>query len=267
MKQKINQYRNPLIFIALGMLFFEIISLVPFAISAPRATLSILMCLLFLGLAKLFARQEGLQLKDVNLWPDMHTPARLALGFGMGAGIVGVMLMALFNLTAVDYEPVVGQSPLPFVLSSLVIIPLALMEEILFRSYPFFRMLKKVNVRMVIFITAVLFGLYHLNDETTIIGVLLGPGIWGVVYGVAAYLSKSVAVPLGIHVAANFMQGVFGMNSHVDSMLMINLVESNSVIMDAEVLGVGMQIVILITAIFILENHLHQNKQKVSYRS
>ncbi len=257
----LKQFIAPTSFLVIGMLLFLILSMAPFSIPAPISFSSLVMCFVLLGISMVFVHKEGLRLEDVNLWPDMHTPARLALGFGIGAFIVGIMLLAVFNLTDLDYETVTGQSPLFFFVSSLVIIPLALMEEILFRGYPFFRIMATKHIRIGIIFTAVLFGLYHLNDQTSLINVLLGPGIWGVVYGVAAYLSKSVAVPLGIHVAANFMQGIFGMNQHVDSMLMIKIGESGNAFMDVEVLGVGMQCVLLITALIILERDLRSKEQ------
>jgi membrane protease YdiL (CAAX protease family) len=242
-----------LTFLLIGMMMFMVVPMMPFAWPAQVVLTGIVMCLLLLSLSWFFIKREKLTLNEVNLRPDCHTPARLALGFAIGALLTGIMLTVLFNLTIVDFAPVTSQSPMPFLISSLVIIPLALMEELLFRGYAFFRSLKAVNVRIVILATALLFGLYHYNDQTTVINVLLGPGIWGVVYGVSAYISGGLAVPLGIHIAANFMQGIFGMNQYVDSLWMIHLVETEKAMLGIEVLGTSMQIVLLLVSVLVLE--------------
>ena len=252
----LKQTQVPLMFLIVGMLLFTVTPMMPFTVPASRTFTGLLMCLILFGLSVWLIKRDGLQLSDVNLRPDNHTPARLALGFGVGAVIVGLMFIALFNLTSLDYEKVVGQSPMPFILSSLVIIPLALMEELVFRGYPFFRLLTRIHVRYVILITSILFGLSHLNDQNPLFTVLMGPGVWGLVYGVAAYISQSLAVPLGLHVAANFMQGIFGMKSYVDSLWMIQVSEADVALMEVETLGIFMQIMLLVGAVITLEAYI-----------
>lgn len=226
-------------------------------VAMPTAFYGILMCIIFLSLSAVFAHFDKSSLSDLNLIPDAKTLLRLGIGFVIGAVIAGCMLLAVFSLTNVTISISTEQTLISFLLASLVIIPMALMEELLFRGYPFFRLLSHLHVRWVILITSILFALYHLNETSSLWAVLLGPGVWGVIFGVSAYLTQSIAVPLGIHVAANFMQAIFDMNKSVEPLWNIALIEDSSrFIMDVETLGVSMQILLLIGAIVVLERSI-----------
>jgi len=251
-----------LVFLLLGMSLFVIFTSVPLpTVPFPMGLFGLMMCALLLGLSKLFLHFENRSLSEVNLVPDSGTAYRFIIGFSIGAVIVGCMLLAVFSLTNVSLTRSPDQFLVPFLLSSLVIVPLALMEEILFRGYPFFRLSNQIHIRWVILITAVMFGLYHLNDNTSLISVLLGPGVWGLVFGVAAYISRSIAVSLGIHVAANFLQAIFDMNQNVSAMWKLSLIEDTTqYIIDVETLGLIMQLVLLVGSVIALEMYLKKQK-------
>lgn len=241
-----------------GMLMFLILPALPLpTVAMPTAFYGILMCIIFFSLSMLFVHLEKSSLSSVNLIPDAKTLFRLGLGFVIGAAIAGCMLLAVFALTNVTISVSTEQTLTSFLIASLVIIPMALMEELLFRGYPFFRLLSHLHIRWVILITSILFALYHLNETSSLWSVLLGPGVWGVIFGVAAYLTQSIAVPVGIHIAANFMQAIFDMNKNVEPLWNIALIEdSTRFIMDVETLGVSMQILLLIGAIIVLERSI-----------
>ena len=69
---------------------------------------------------------------------------------------------------------------------------------------------------------------------------LIRAGVWGVTYGVAAYISQSLSVPHGLHIAANFIQAIFGMKDQVDSVWMLS-VDTNGAhsAINIEVLGIA----------------------------
>ena len=164
------------------------------------------------------------------------------------------MLIALFTLTDLGIERNEAQTWLPFIFASMVFIPLALMEELLFRGYPFFRLAQLINIRWVLLITAILFALYHYNGSQNIGFLLLGPGIWGVTFGVAAYLSKSIAVPLGIHISANVLQAVFGLKTDYNPMWIVTKnIDPLTTNINPEHIGFIMQIILLIISVIILE--------------
>lgn len=241
-----------------GMMGFVLISaaapLISFPPSLNRLVFAIIMIVIILAMSLFCIRIEKTSLASMNLVPDMKSMGRFVLGFLIGSMIVGSMLLALFSLTALSLERESSQQLTPFLVAALIYIPLAFMEELLFRGYPFFRLKQLFNIRWVILITAVLFGLYHLNESNSLYSVLLGPGVWGVVFGVAAYLSNSVALPLGIHVAANGMQAYFGMKDSLPGMWEIKTPDvSLSIGSDPDALGLIMQVCLLLVSIVVLE--------------
>ncbi|MFC3094401.1 CPBP family intramembrane metalloprotease [Alteromonas sediminis] len=247
----------------LGIGLFAVMRHLPIpTVPFPALTSGVVMCLLLLGLSRYFVQRDGNTLSSVNLYPNRGTFKRFVVGFTIGTCIAGSMLVALFTTTDLVLTFVNEQSFAMFILASFIIVPLALMEEILFRGYAFFQMTKKLNIRIVILLTAIAFALYHYNENTSLYSVLLGPGIWGVVFGVAAFLSNSVAVPLGIHVAANFSQAIVGMNRYVDPMWRFDaevLVQQE--VQQIESVGLTMQFVLLVGAILILEYRLYKAKK------
>ncbi|WP_395376633.1 lysostaphin resistance A-like protein [Marinicella sp. W31] len=247
-----------LAFLIIGMLFFIITPPVYSMFTMPpligRVVFAGIAILLFYYLSRAFVRFENLSLAAVRLVPNRDTWRRLVVGLLMGVLIAGAMLMALFTLTDWDVERVEVQTLWPFLLASLVFVPMAFMEELLFRGYPFFRLTQIIHVRWVILLTAILFAFYHYNSEQTVSSILLGPGIWGVTFGVAAYVSKSVAVPLGIHISANVLQALFGMKHYFNPMW--TMTQSNDPLkvgMNAEYLGLTMQLILLCGSLLVLE--------------
>jgi membrane protease YdiL (CAAX protease family) len=242
----------------IGMLVFILLSTVLSAVTFPpeaaRYAYSILAILILYYLSKAFLHYENIPLSVVNLKPNQGTWVRLAVGLVIGASIAGLMLLALFTITTLSIERVDTHMLWSFLVATMVFIPLALMEELLFRGYPFFRLLQIIHVRWVILITAVLFALYHYDGSQSLFSLLLGPGIWGVTFGVAAYLSQSIALPLGIHISVNLLQAMFGLKTAYTPMWAVTeQTDALAMNMDPEVLGLSMQLLLLMVTVIVLE--------------
>ena len=252
------------IFLVVGMLLFVAMGVIGTFFTANQYAFSLIIIICLYGLSTIFLRLEKLSLASVHLIPNRVTSLKLFYGLVTGWAIVGLMLYVLFTLTSLDLKPSENQSLFSFLLASIVFIPLALMEEILFRGYSFFRLTHFINIRLVILITSILFALYHYNGNQTIIELLLGPGIWGVTFGVAAYLSKSIAFPLGIHISANVIQAYFGLKSEYLSMWTIFQSEETTVsTFSSNELGILMQLVLLTITIFVFEIFCRNNTKIV----
>ena len=261
MQNSIKSTLPSLTFLLLGMLFFFLLSVVSLPIIVSKFVFAVIAIVSLYYMSKAFLRFENISLTVVNLLPNRGTLIRLGFGLMIGTIIVGAMLIALFTLTDLGIERIKTQAMLPFLFASLVIVPLALMEELLFRGYAFFRLSQILNIRWVLLITAVLFALYHYNGSQNIGTLLLGPGIWGVAFGVAAYLSNSIAVPLGIHISANFLQALFGLKPHFISLWsVIDNTSSTITSINPENLGLIMQLLVLIISIVALESALKIKK-------
>jgi len=255
-----------LAFVLLGMLFFFLSGNVNLPFAIDKYAFALIACIALYALTIAFIRLENISSAPVNLIPDSRTFKHLCLGLVIGAIITCMMLFTLFSLTAFTVVKNDQQNLVPFLLSVSVFIPLALMEEILFRGYPFFRMSQFIHIRWVILLTAVLFALYHYDGTQSIGSLLLGPGIWGVTFGVAAYLSQSIAVPLDIHISANLFQAVFGLKDSQPALWI--LTEVNDPIsqgINPEHLGIIMQLILLVVSIAVLEWNLKSREQKTPH--
>ncbi|MBL0270178.1 MAG: CPBP family intramembrane metalloprotease [Chitinophagaceae bacterium] len=60
---------------------------------------------------------------------------------------------------------------------------------------------------------AILFGAYHLANGWTLQNAFLGAGVWGIIFGLAAYRSGGIALPTGLHYAVNMTTSAFGISS------------------------------------------------------
>ena len=125
-----------------------------------------------------------------------------------------------------------------FVIFVVSIVP-AVSEEIMFRGFIQSSFELKLRARWAIVITAVFFGLYHFNPYGLVPLIILG-----LYFGFAAYMSRSIFVPMILHFTNNFiaiiMYFIIGDKDLVDS--------SASGVLD---IRISFFLLILFTVIFI----------------
>lgn len=152
-------------------------------------------------------------------WQDYGLRGRRAVAlFGQGA-LCGALLMAALVGTLVlshaiklrpsgsDLGAVIGSG----LLWAGLFIPAALVEELLFRGYPFFRLAKVKNPTLAAVFTSLGFGLVHLgNRQETILGIIQVVAV-GLVFCLAVWRTQSLWWAWGAHAAWNWTQTfVFG---------------------------------------------------------
>lgn len=142
---------------------------------------------------------------------------------GVMAGIVimGLLVTVSLYFSKVTVEVNDASSALHFLLVTFPLIPLAFMEELGFRAYPLEILKDKIGIRLSIIITSLLFALYHIANGWTIASSLYGPAVWGLIFGLAAVYSKGIAMPTGIHYAANLTTSAFGAANNTVSIWVI----------------------------------------------
>lgn len=113
-----------------------------------------------------------------------------------------------FTNTAVEANP--KSTVWRFLLATVPLLPLAFMEELAFRAYPLATLKAKTGVRPALFITAVLFALYHVASGWSVASSFYGPAVWGLLFGLTAVCSRGIALPTGMHCAANLTTAAFG---------------------------------------------------------
>ena len=182
-----------------------------------RFTSAILGTIIALSLTGMFIKSENKTLADYHLVWGKSTLLNLLKGFAIGLAACAAItaILVVFGGLKIQKNPEALSLWTPFLY--LAIVPAAFMEEIAFRSYPFIKLHKAFGLRMTQLIVVIAFALYHIPIGWSILSAFLGPGIWALVFGIAAVQSKGIALPIGIHVGLNLLQSIVGMRKGNES--------------------------------------------------
>lgn len=148
----------------------------------------------------------GLTWKRDTFWKFIKG---LAIGTVVFAGIV-LILLIFTELQLVRTKTQWNPLALLWYLS---ILPLALMEEVAFRSYTFIKLNKVFGLWITQIIIALGFAGYHIAQGWDWQMAVWGPSIWALVFGLAAVWSNGIALPTGIHVALNVIQQLISLKT------------------------------------------------------
>lgn len=158
----------------------------------------------------IFLKIDRKKFSDIGLTFERKTIIKFFAGFVAGIVLMGSLAMGVMYFTNVEIELNLKSNFLNFLLMTLPLVPLAFMEELAFRGYPLEILKGKTGIRLSVIITSILFALYHIANGWTIAKSFYGPAVWGLVFGLAAVYSKGIAMPTGIHYAANLTTSAFG---------------------------------------------------------
>ena len=166
-------------------------------------------------IVNILAKTEGVKGIDIGLSWQRGTLLRFMAGMLIGLVIASLIIFILVAFTdySLVFDPSINSNKA--LLALLGFIPLALMEEIIFRGYPFMKLKKMFGIRITQVVMAILFAYYHDRTGATLHQQLMGPGIWAFIYGIAAVWSKGIALPTGIHAAVNMVLAIVG-TKHAD---------------------------------------------------
>ena len=165
----------------------------------------------------LFLKFDRKRFSDIGLMFERKTIVKFFAGVLAGVLIMGLLATIVMYFTNVQIEVNPESNLLDFLLVTAPLLPLAFMEELGFRAYPLEILKDKMGIRLSILITSVLFALYHIANGWTFASSFYGPAVWGLVFGFAAIYSNGIAMPTGIHYAANLTTSAFGAASNTVS--------------------------------------------------
>lgn len=227
--------------------------LLAFVPGGPSKLLYALLCILAVFfLTWLFLKNQKTLFKDVGLVWERSSLPKFFMGVLIGTAFIAIVLLVLVSLTELELRRSSNTIPMQIWFSSLmVIIPLAFLEELVFRSYAFLELNKAYGLLWAQFIAAIVFALYHVVGGWRWEVAFLGPFVWAWVFGLAAIWSRGIALPTGIHAALNFLQMVTGMKKGKGSLWVLDLKGNHTIAAEAMANRVGlcMQIFILIAAV------------------
>jgi membrane protease YdiL (CAAX protease family) len=153
------------------------------------------------ALTLLFVKWEGKMLSDFGL--SISPRSWLRFGAGLSLGFVLIAAQTAIMWLAGGVRWVAISPPQPPLLPVLGYLLLATREELAFRGYPFRLLVFKFNPWVAQAIIAILFVVEHILGGATLINALVGAGIGSLVFGMAALVSRGLALPIGLHAAWN----------------------------------------------------------------
>ena len=173
----------------------------------------------------LFLKFDRRRFSDIGLVFKQNTVVKFFAGVLIGVLIMGLLALSVIyvSVARIDLNP--KSNALQFLLVTLPLFPLAFLEELAFRAYPLEILKNKLGIRISIVITSILFALYHIPNGWTVASSFLGPAIWGLIFGLAAVYSKGIAMPTGIHYAANLTTAALGSANNTFSIWTVEVTE------------------------------------------
>jgi hypothetical protein len=216
----------------------------------------------------IFLWREKKNFRDVGLYFTGSSVPKFFLGFLTGTVIIGLMVLVLVSFTTMRFSRSDVQFEYVDYIGYLAILPLAFMEELAFRAYPFVRLNQKLGIRTTQLIVAIAFALYHVAGGQSVYSSFLGPGIWAFTFGLLAYWSGGIAMPLGLHVAANMLQSIIGLKTSPRSLWTLEFTNGSTpeALAQVEQTGWIMHMGFLAISLFIMEFYIGRKKEGAALR-
>lgn len=215
--------------------------------------------ILITGLALLMTywalKKDTKTFKDIGFHWERKTPLRFTVGFLIGTCITAFMLAVVIQFSSIKLVYNTNSNILSISLWLLAFLPLALMEEVIFRGYAFIKIHKTVGIWPAQILLAILFAWYHDFTGLTFFGQLMGPGVWALIYGIAAVWSKGLALPTGLHMAINVILAIVGQKDGRHAIWNITYTPEVTPALSAQTATIGMimQLCILLIGIVLTE--------------
>jgi membrane protease YdiL (CAAX protease family) len=136
-----------------------------------------------------------------------HLMRDILLGICIGLAWLAASLSVLWFFGWISLQPLGALNASTLIIAGVGLIFNTLIQEVLARSYVFQTIRSQINGMWAIFITSLLFMLYHAAGLR---------GAWlpafnvfsaGVLFGIAYYLTGNLWLPIAIHVTWNFLLG------------------------------------------------------------
>jgi len=202
----------------LRVLLFYILTVIIFATTsgltkglpyADYISLSVSSILTFF-LIVLFIKSERLALTDVGISFRSDSASKFLSGFGVGIIMVAIQASVATSFAEVSFVLSSNISILNIIGSLALYLLVALREELVFRSYSIRSLAKAINPLTALVIITILFILEHVIAGVSWKMSVIGSGLGGILFGLAALKSQGIALPLGIHSSWNFTQWMLG---------------------------------------------------------
>lgn len=168
-------------------------------------------CAAFLCLTWFFLQLEGRPLAAVGLRLDRRWGRQCLLGALAGAGLVALMALAGFLGGGVHLVRNPAAGPGSLAAGLWLYLAVAFSEELLFRGYLFQRLVQGLGVWPTQLLLALLFAGAHWGNPgmtgATRLWASLNIAIAAILLGLCRLRTRSLALPIGLHLGWNWTQG------------------------------------------------------------
>jgi membrane protease YdiL (CAAX protease family) len=169
--------------------------------------------LLVLGASWFCIRAENETLSSIGLRINAKFFRELLLGAMLGMAIIFASAFAIMLLGGFTFQRAAGVDLGTLFFSLVPFLALGIFEELMFRGYAFQCAIRRLGGALALLLFALLFIAAHLGNPGmeggTKAWASLNIGIASVLLGLAWMRTKSLALPIGIHVGWNWAQGGF----------------------------------------------------------
>jgi membrane protease YdiL (CAAX protease family) len=182
---------------------------------------------------------------------ERKTPLRFIFGLAIGTIIFMVMIAALliFSPITIRYNASFFSLKAWYLYGTLI--PLVLMEELGFRTYPQLKLNSAYGIWVSQFVIAICFGAYHILNGWSVSLAFTGPFVWAFVFGLSALWSGGIAMPTGIHLALNILQNLVGLKGGEASLWKLDFPSGTpqSIMQQTDHVGLILHGIVLVSAL------------------
>jgi len=179
-----------------------------------------------------FLKLDGQSLSSIGFWPkDKKTVAVFFSGITIGITMLIVTFVLTILLTRDNWRLNTRIDPIFVLITFLMCLWSAFIQEFVFRGYPFQELLKHYRPWVAQLLIAVPFGLMHINKEmeaNDIILVMLSTGAGSVLFGLAYIKTKNLMFPIGIHLGWNYAQELIPRTAGGKSSALVIITDSHN---------------------------------------
>jgi uncharacterized protein len=223
-----------------------------FATAYVRWAQAIACILVTISLIYAFLYFEKKSFADLGLIPDGKTIIRFLAGVMMGIVMMILIVAVLVHFSELTITQNLNRVSTPQLIGLyLLFIPLAIGEELAFRSYSLIRLQDRYGVWTAQFISAIAFALYHVIYGWSWSVSFMGPFVWAFFFAVLALRSGGIAMPSGFHAALNVMQAMMGIKGN-GALFVLKLKEDHSRSAQQHLDWLGIWIHIILWLLFLL---------------
>lgn len=154
--------------------------------------------------------EEALVAQGLGIKTGWHRD--LALGMVLGGGLVSFAIALIAWKGAYRVGFISGARPSAVVLVIWVLLTSAMLEEVMFRGYPFQRLVESMGPVAATLVLSLCFGAIHLGNPHATKTSSLNTVLVGMLFSIAYLKTKRLWLPFGLHFAWNATMGLlFGL--------------------------------------------------------